>query len=56
MSTLAIIEHLLKLMYCEEEKENNARGWKNTIIEQREQLELVLKASPSLKTLLNNFF
>ena len=32
---LVILEHLLKLMFWESEKPQNARGWRNTVIEQR---------------------
>lgn len=53
---IAIIEHLLKLIYWEAEKADNARGWRNTVIEQRNQLELVLEDSPSLKQVLINIF
>jgi len=49
---LVLIEHLLKLQYWETEKGDNARGWKNTVIEQRKQIEIVLRESPSLKNLL----
>lgn len=47
-----LIEHLLKLQYWETEKEDNARGWKNTVIEQRKQIEILLRESPSLKQFL----
>ncbi|WP_013322052.1 DUF29 domain-containing protein [Gloeothece verrucosa] len=53
---ITILEHLLKLIYWQAEKENNARGWRNTIVEQREQLNLVLKDSPSLKVRLDEIF
>ena len=49
---LVLIEHLLKLEYWETEKEDNAREWKNTVIEQRKQIEILLRESPSLKSLL----
>lgn len=51
-----IIEHLLKLQYWTVEKKNNQRGWRNTIIEQRSQLQDLLKDSPSLKPILREIF
>ncbi|MBR8829128.1 MAG: DUF29 domain-containing protein [Gomphosphaeria aponina SAG 52.96 = DSM 107014] len=51
-----LLEHLLKLVYWEEERENNVRGWKGTIIEQRKQIEALLDDSPSLKLLLEESF
>ncbi len=53
---LVIIEHLLKLMFWETEKLQNSRGWRNTIIEQRGQLELLLEDSPSLRPLIQELF
>lgn len=53
---ITLIEHLLKLEYWQLEKENNARGWRNTVAEQRLQIELTLENSPSLKNLLNDIF
>lgn len=50
MTTL--IEHLLKMKYWQAEKANNARGWRQTIVEQRRQLEYLLEDSPSLRGLL----
>jgi hypothetical protein len=49
-----IFEHLLKLKYWLSEKEQNARGWRGTVVEQRRQLKAALaeSPSPSLKTLL----
>jgi hypothetical protein len=49
---IAVIEHLLKLMYWTAEKDYNKRGWRGTVIEQRRQLQRLLKDSPSLKGLL----
>lgn len=49
---LVLIEHLLKLYYWEAQKADNYRGWKNTVIEQRKQIEILLRESPSLKSLL----
>ena len=53
---IILIEHLLKLAYWESEKEYNSRGWRNTIIEQRRQIELTLEDSPSLKAILSESF
>lgn len=47
-----IIEHLLKLTYWLTEKEANAQGWRITIVEQRRQVQRLLKESPSLKRLI----
>ncbi|MCL1471373.1 DUF29 domain-containing protein [Argonema antarcticum] len=47
-----LIEHLLKIQYWQAEKANNARGWRQTIVEQRRQLEYLLEDSPSLRELL----
>lgn len=51
-----LIEHLLKMQYWQAEKVNNARGWRQTIVEQRRQLEYLLEESPSLRTLLAEVF
>ena len=51
-----LIEHLLKLQYWTTEKEYNARGWLNTIVEQRRQITYVLADSPSLKSVLKDIF
>jgi Domain of unknown function DUF29 len=53
---ITLIEHLLKLEYWQIEKEDNARGWRNTVAEQRLQIELTLEDSPSLKNMLNDIF
>lgn len=53
---ITVLEHLLKLAYWEQEREYNARGWTNTIIEQRKQIELILRDSPSLRPQLVNIF
>ncbi|BAY16618.1 hypothetical protein NIES21_24480 [Anabaenopsis circularis NIES-21] len=53
---IILIEHLLKLQYWIEEKECNARGWPNTIVEQRRQIIYLLEDSPSLKSVLDNVF
>ncbi|MDB9517163.1 DUF29 domain-containing protein [Roseofilum reptotaenium CS-1145] len=47
-----LIEHLLKLKYWESEKANKARGWRQTVVEQRRQIQYLLEDSPSLKVLL----
>jgi hypothetical protein len=51
-----IIEHLLKLSYWTEVKEENARGWRVTIVEQRRQIIRLLGDSPSFKTWLEEIF
>lgn len=53
---IILIEHLLKLIYWEAERENNANGWRSTIVEQRNQIEFSLEDSPSLKPLLAEIF
>lgn len=47
-----LIEHLLKITYWQSEKANNARGWRQTIVEQRRQIQYLLEDSPSLRGLL----
>lgn len=51
---IVLLEHLLKLHYWVDERAFNARGWRNTIIEQRRQIHLVLEDSPSLRAMLND--
>jgi len=52
-SRLTIIaEHLLKLTYWLTEKETNAQGWRSTVVEQRRQVQSLLKESPSLRRLI----
>lgn len=51
-----LIEHLLKIRYWQAEKANNARGWRQTIVEQRRQIEYLLEDSPSLRVLLEDIF
>ncbi|QQE67133.1 hypothetical protein GFS31_38450 [Leptolyngbya sp. BL0902] len=53
---LVILEHLLKLIFWDSEKPQNARGWRNTVIEQRNQVDLILEDSPSLKPWLAEIF
>ncbi len=48
-----LLMHLLKWKY---QPENRTNSWTNTIDEQREQLELILKDSPSLKPYLGDIF
>ncbi|AFZ57853.1 DUF29 domain-containing protein [Anabaena cylindrica FACHB-243] len=51
-----LIEHLLKLIYWEQVRVENQRGWLDTIVEQRRQIQELLKDSPSLKPLLSEIF
>ncbi|HAX77615.1 MAG TPA: DUF29 domain-containing protein [Cyanobacteria bacterium UBA11372] len=51
-----LIEHLLKIKYWQSEKANNARGWRQTIVEQRRQIEYLLEDSPSLRGLLSEIW
>jgi hypothetical protein len=53
---IVLIEHLLKLQYWTKEKNYNARGWRNTVVEQRRQIAYSLADSPSLKSILNDVF
>ncbi len=53
---VVLIEHLLKLQYWTQEKDYNARGWRNTVVEQRRQIAYTLADSPSLKGILNDVF
>lgn len=53
---VVLIEHLLKLKYWTNEKANNARGWRNTVVEQRRQILYTLEDSPSLKPFLEEIF
>jgi hypothetical protein len=48
-----LLMHLLKWKY---QPENRTNSWTNTIDEQREQLELILKDSPSLQPYLGDIF
>ncbi len=48
-----LLKHLLKWKYQPEKRTNS---WTNTIDEQREQLELILRDSPSLKSYLTDIF
>ncbi|MFM2042208.1 MAG: hypothetical protein RLY86_784 [Pseudomonadota bacterium] len=51
-----LVTHLLKLIYCEELRERNARYWLLTIREQRRSIPKRLKRSPSLRPLLREEF
>lgn len=51
-----LLEHLLKLFYWEQEREQNERGWKGTIREQRQQIAELLEDSPSLQPYLLEMF
>ncbi|WP_013323046.1 DUF29 domain-containing protein [Gloeothece verrucosa] len=53
---VVIIEHLLKLMFWDEEREYNQRGWKITVTEQKYQLLVLLQDSPSLRSYLDEVF
>jgi hypothetical protein len=53
---MVLFEHILKLAYWDEERKDNARGWKGTIREQRKQLARLLKKNPSLKPYLTEVF
>jgi Domain of unknown function DUF29 len=53
---LALFEHLVKLTYWHQERNESSRGWKGTIIEQRKQLKKLLKRNPSLKPYLLEIF
>ncbi len=44
-----LLEHLLKLAYWKSEREYNQRGWKREIRNFRQQIQDLLKDSPSLK-------
>ena len=53
---IVLLEHLLKLAYWDSERENNQRGCRTTIREQRRQIKVLLDDSPSLKPFLENIF
>lgn len=53
---IVLLEHLLKLQYWTLERTSNERGWRNTVIEQRRQIQLVLDDSPSLRALLDDLY
>ncbi len=51
---LVLLEHLLKRLYVD--SPNDYRGWEITIRQQRQQIELEIDDSPSLKTIWNEAF
>ncbi|MEG3436538.1 DUF29 domain-containing protein [Pannus brasiliensis CCIBt3594] len=53
---ILLIEHLLKLLYWNAEREDNARGWYGTIVEQRRQIQLCLEDSPPLRPFFQEVF
>lgn len=53
---MRLCEHLLKVKYWQQERENCLRGWKLEIRNFRLQIQLILKDSPSLKTYLQENF
>ncbi|MBD2301647.1 DUF29 domain-containing protein [Nostoc sp. FACHB-87] len=53
---IILIEHLLKLQFWTAEKDDNSRGWRNTVVEQRRQIIYLLEDSPSLKSVLEDVF
>jgi hypothetical protein len=53
---MRLCEHLLKIKYCESEREMCLRGWKHEVLNFRVQLQEALEASPSLKTFLQDVF
>ena len=50
--TKRLIEHILKLKYCNSEKEYSAKGWRTEIINFRDEIKEILQESPSLKNYL----
>jgi hypothetical protein len=52
-----IIEHMLKLdLMTGDDRTRNERGWSNSIRLQRRGIERLLKESPSLRPMLNDWF
>ena len=51
---LVLLEHLLKRLYVD--SPDDYRGWENTIYEQRQQIEIEISDSPSLKRIWNDTF
>ena len=50
--TKRLIEHILKLMYWNSQKEYNQRGWEKEVVNFREEIKSILKESPSLNNYL----
>jgi uncharacterized protein (UPF0305 family) len=50
--TKRLIEHILKLKHWESEREDNQRGWKKEVVNFREEINSILKESPSLNNYL----
>ncbi|MBE9141186.1 DUF29 domain-containing protein [Nodosilinea sp. LEGE 07088] len=53
---IVLLEHVLKLQYWTSERASNERGWRNTVIEQRRQIQLLLDDSLSLRPLLDDLY
>lgn len=53
---IVLLEHLLKLAYWNLERENNQRGWRTTIREQRRQIKVLLDDSLSLQPFIEDIF
>lgn len=51
---LVLLEHLLKRLYVD--SANDYRGWEITIRQQRQQIEIEIDDSPSLKTIWEESF
>lgn len=51
-----LLEHLLKLAYWDSEREYNVNKWKSKITTFRNQIQKLLKDSPSLKPYLQEIF
>ena len=53
---LRLLEHLLKLKYWQAERDRNRNGWITEINNFRDQIELLLETSPSLKNYLKSIY
>lgn len=51
-----LVAHMLKWMYCPELRERCERGWRLTIVEQRDRLNDDLRDSPSLRPFARDVF
>ena len=49
-----LIEHILKLIYWDREREYNQRGWKKEVVNFREEIKSILEESPSLNNYLED--